>query len=145
ALPAGPGAAPPAAYGAQPLRLLPLLPRDPEIPDPRDGPPSRARPAAGREPGDPPDPHRHLPPGPRDPRDLRADGRSRRGGPGVALPARQDGRADDRHPARHGRLRGRRVPEDDSHETALPQPLGDPAGPLAARVSPPPETRAKLA
>ena len=36
--------------------------------------------------------------------------RPRRGRPGVALPAREDGRADDRHEARDGRLERRRVP-----------------------------------
>ena len=36
--------------------------------------------------------------------------RPRRGHPGVALPPREDGRTDDRHEARHGRIERRRVP-----------------------------------
>ena len=56
----------------------------------------------------------------------RAPGRSRRGHPGMALPARQDGRADDRHETRDRRLQRRRVPARDAVQAGVPGPLGDP-------------------
>ena len=50
----------------------------------------------------------------------RADGRLRRGLHGVALPPREDGRADDRRAARHGRVSWGRLPADDALEAVLP-------------------------
>ena len=59
-------------------------------------------------------------------RAVRAPGRSRRGHPGVALPSREDGRADDRHQAWNRRIGGRRVSARDDRAAALSRPVGDP-------------------
>ena len=66
----------------------------------------------------------------------RAARRPRRGLPGVALPPREDGRADDRHEARDRRLGRRRVPPDDALPAGLPRPLGDPRPPVSAKPAP---------
>src|SRR5206468_7688979 len=55
---------------------------------------------------------------------VRAPRRSRRGHPGVALPPREDGRADDRNKARHRRIARRRIPARDGWTPALSRPLG---------------------
>ena len=55
---------------------------------------------------------------------LRTTRRSRRGHPGVAIPTREDGRADDRFQARNRRLTGRRVPR----RNALSAPLSRTSG-----------------
>ena len=72
---------------------------------------------------------------------VRAPGRPRRGPAGVALPPREDGRADDRRQGRHGRLVGRRVPAHDALRRRLPRPVGrapprcEPAGRRTTRAS----------
>ena len=65
-------------------------------------------------------------------RHLRAAGRPRRGHPGVALPARQDGRAHDRREARHRWITRRRVPAHDAVAAGVPGPVGDPGESLGA-------------
>ncbi len=57
-------------------------------------------------------------------RGLRGARRHRRGHPGVALPAREDGRADHRGPHRHRRLRRRGVPAQHAVPAGVPRPVG---------------------
>ena len=68
---------------------------------------------------DPGDSRRGVSPRSEERRAVRTPGRSGRGDPGVALPSRQDGRADDRHQARHRRIGGRRLPAGDRRTRAL--------------------------
>ena len=64
---------------------------------------------------------------------MRAPGRSGRGHPGVALPSRQDGRADDRHQAWNRRIGGRRVSARDCWAAALSRPVDDPVSVLDSK------------
>ena len=54
----------------------------------------------------------------------------------MALPSREDGAADDRHPPRHRRQRRRGVPASDAQPAAVSGPLGDPDGVLDAAMDP---------
>src|SRR5439155_14784744 len=110
-------------------RALGCLPRLP-------GPERLWRPAAAAHPR-PDAPHRavgrtaarargRLPAGPGHLAGVRAPGRLGRRIPGMALPAREDGGAHHRHPARHRWLGGRGVPADHAASAGLPRSLGDP-------------------
>ena len=78
--------------------------------------------------GAPADSHRDLPQRSQEQRVLRASRGSRRGVPGVALPPREDGAADDRLQAGYGRVAGREVSGNDAVETGVSRPLGDQRG-----------------
>ena len=80
----------------EPARLLPALPGGAGLRRPARGARARRHPAHGRLAGGAGRPRRRLPRRRPGGAGLRAPGRRRRGPSGVALPPRQDGRADDR-------------------------------------------------
>ncbi len=63
-------------------------------------------------------------------RRLRAARRPRRRHPGMALPAREDGRAHDRHQAGDGRIGRRGIPAHHAVQAALSGPVGDSPAPV---------------
>src|SRR2546425_2345343 len=77
---------------------------------------------------------------------LRAAGGSRRGSPGMALPAREDGSAHHRDQAWDRWIGGRRLPPYHAESAGVPRPVGDPDGARARAVTPTPrETPASAA
>ena len=87
------------------------------------------------------DSSRGIPGGPEERGAVRAAGRPRRRGPGVALPAREDGGADDRREAWDERFLRCGLPAGNRRAAALPGPLGNPVAAVgrglnAARCQP---------